>query len=158
MSQRSRLYRIDIADADVVPLSEFPLGWRFAEARHGHQPPETLRRIRPLSPAAAATVAASLADVCRDGSSEAVTFRSDDAPGEVRRRLRALPPAAGEAVLVSWDAQTAALTDWDVFVNQWDDFCYSAADDVTVCPLHGAWALRYYRYDVFQFRPCDGAG
>ena len=60
--------------------------------------------------------------------------------------------APTEAVLISWDARTAAMTDWELFVAHWDDFCYPASDDVTVFPLGGEWVLCYHHYEVFQFR------
>ena len=93
------------------------------------------------------------ADICRDGAEFSVTFRSDDPPGAVRQRLRELPPPPDEVVLVSWDAQTAVITDWDAFVTHWDDFCYPSSDDVTVLPLAGDWDLCYRHYEVMQFRP-----
>ena len=85
-----------------------------------------------------------------------MTFRSDDAPSDVRERLRGLPPAPDERVLVLWDARTALVTEWAVFVESWDDFCYPSSDDVSVLPLVDDWVLCYRHYEVMQFRTRSG--
>jgi hypothetical protein len=41
---------------------------------------------------------------------------------------------SGMPIVVSWDADTAVLTDTELFIEHWDDFCYPASDDVTVLP------------------------
>ena len=142
---------IEIREAEFVPLDEFPLQWRFTDARYAQVSPDVLRRIRALAPLAAARVHSQTVARCREAGRFTVAFRTDDPPAEVQRRLRELPPEANCTVLVSWDAETAAVTEWEVFVAHWDDFCYPASDDVTVAPLSGAWTLCYRHYDVFQF-------
>jgi hypothetical protein len=111
-----------------------------------------LRRIRPLSAAAAAQAHSQTLVRCREAGEFTTSFRRDDAPAEVRQSLRELPPHVTSSVLISWDNQTAAVTEWYVFVEHWDDFCYPASDDVTVVPLAGGWTLCYRRYEVFQFQ------
>ncbi|HTR78195.1 MAG TPA: hypothetical protein VMH39_08800, partial [Gemmatimonadaceae bacterium] len=90
-----------------------------------------------------------------DVGSGALTFRSNDDPVLVAGRLRELPPAPETPVVVSWNSTTAALTDWSLFTDRWDQFCHAAADDLTVWPMGGAWTLCYRRYEVFQFRSCS---
>lgn len=143
---------IEIADADIVPIEEFSLRWRFTRQRADRWPVEALRRLRPLSPAAAAILAPRAAGACVEQGTFGTTFRSDDPPDVVRKRLAALPPGPMEPVLLSWDARTAAVADWDLFVACWDDFCYPSSDDVTVMSLAGAWVLCYRHYEVIQFR------
>jgi hypothetical protein len=142
---------IDLLETDFVSLDDFPLRWRFERDRRGLST-DDLSRVRPLSAAAAATVDRCATDACDEGWTSRLTFRSDDAPSVVLDRLRELPPAATETVLISWDARTAAVTDWELFVAHWDDFCYPASDDVTVLPAGGEWVLCYHHYEVFQFR------
>jgi hypothetical protein len=144
---------IPIDDEDFVPLIAFRLNWRFRGRQHGAMSDGTLQRIRPLSEAAASRLGPTVAAASQEGGSFAVTFRSDDTPAVVRNRLRELPPAPSEIVLVSWDARTAVVTDWDCFVTYWDDFCYPSSDDVTVLPLDGEWMVCYRHYEVIQFRP-----
>ena len=70
----------------------------------------------------------------------------------MRSRLTelALPPAA--SIVVWWSPTTALLTDWALFAEHWDDFCYPAADSICIWPLAGDWTLCYRRYEVLQFR------
>jgi len=142
---------IELLETDFVSLDDFPLRWRFERDRRGVST-DDLSRVRPLSATAAATTDRRARDACDEGWASGLTFRSDDAPAVVLDRLRELPPAPTEAVLISWDARTAAMTDWGLFVAHWDDFCYPASDDVTVFPLGGEWVLCYHHYEVFQFR------
>ena len=142
---------IEIRDGDYVSLDEFPLGWRFHADRRPLSAPER-HRLRPLSTEAAGRVGHLAANACRDGGPFAVAFRSDDSPVVVLGRLRELPPGPTDPVLVSWDGRTAAVTDWELFVEHWDDFCYPASDDVTILPPGGEWVLCYRHYEVFQFR------
>jgi hypothetical protein len=149
--QRHRSEMFEIRETEFIPLAEFPLRWRFTDARYAQLSPDMLRRIRPLSAAAAAQAHSQTIIRCQEAGAFTTSFRSDDAPAEVRQRLRELPPYVTCSVLISWDDQTAAVTEWDVFVEHWDDFCYPASDDVTVVPLAGAWTLCYRHYEVFQF-------
>ena len=144
--------RVELGPTDFVPMAEFPLRWRFTDPRWAQLPPERLARIRPLRPARAAEFAAWARRQCAEGAPYAVTFRTDDAPERVAERLRGLPPRPATPVLVSWHDEVAVLTDWELFVAHWDDFCYPSSDDVTVWPASGEWTLCYRHYDVFQLR------
>ncbi|MEP6618610.1 MAG: hypothetical protein ABJE47_04830 [bacterium] len=141
----------DLAVTDFVSFDDFPLRWRFADARRARLPAEALARVRPLSPAQAVIVAGVARSRCQDGRVFDVTFRSDDAPPDVTARLRALPLSPSTAILVSWNGRTAVASDWDVFVTHWEDFCYPASDDVTVWSIDAGWTLCYRHYECFQF-------
>jgi hypothetical protein len=52
--QRHRSEMFEIRETEFIPLAEFPLVWRFTDARYAQLLTDTLRRIRPLSAAAAA--------------------------------------------------------------------------------------------------------
>ena len=132
-------------------MERFSLHWRFDANHCGLASSDLLSRVRALGALAAATVDERATAYCGEGGPVDVTFRSDDSPAEVTRRLRELPPLGDVPVLLSWDAQTAVVTTWEVFVTHWDDFCYSMSDDVTVMPLGGKWVLCYRHYDVMQF-------
>jgi hypothetical protein len=142
---------IALASSDFVALDLFTLKWRFTPDRTGPLAPGLLARIRPLTTERAEDFAAFARSQCEKALPFGQTFRSDDAADIVRAQLRALSPAPSETVLVSWDAQTAVATDWEVFVALWDDFCYPASDDVTIWPLDQSWILCYRHHDIFQF-------
>lgn len=148
--------RIVIDPSSIIPLADFPLGWRFEARRHSLPEAALLSRIKPLD-AATATRIAGVVERERD-SRAALIFRSDETPGAVRRQLIELPIPNEASVVLSWNGTTALLTDWAIFVLHWDDFCYPASDEVTIRPLDGEWTLRYRRYEVFQFWLASQAG
>jgi hypothetical protein len=143
---------IHFAPADFVSLDTFDLGWRFTPARAGDLSPATLARIRPLTAARAAGFAQFARDACEDAAQLGATFRSDNPPGAVREQLAALPPVPSTQIVLSWNARTAAVSDWEIFLAQWDDFCYPSSDDVTIWPFDSTWTLCYRHYEIFQFR------
>jgi hypothetical protein len=142
---------IDLAEADFYPLDAFALRHRFVERGRTEPMSDVVLRLRPIVKPRAAELASIAASLCGDSGVDAATFRSDDQPEVVAERLRELPPQPESSVIVSWNATTAALTDWMLFTARWDQFCHAAADDLTVWPLAGTWHLCYRRYDVFQF-------
>ncbi|HKV52762.1 MAG TPA: hypothetical protein VJO52_16325 [Gemmatimonadaceae bacterium] len=81
----------------------------------------------------------------------------DDHEDEVRRLLSELPVAASAPVIVSWDADTAVITSWPVFVTYWTDFCYASSDDVTIWEPTKPWTLCYYHYEVMRFTVAQSA-
>ena len=139
-----------IGRASFIPLREFPLRWRFAAERHTLLGPDLIGRLRPLRGDAAAAIDAQAMSRLQVAGVD-ITFRSDDSPGIVHDRLRGLPPAGDAPIIVSWDRDTALVTDWSLFVAHWDDFCYPASDDVTVWSMYDDWTLSYRHYEVFQF-------
>jgi hypothetical protein len=70
---------------------------------------------------------------------------------EVRQWLSALPIMPAASVIVSWDATTALVAPWRLFVQRWADFCYPSSDDLTVFPLEGGWVLAYYHDERFEW-------
>jgi hypothetical protein len=77
-----------------------------------------------------------------------------DAPGafeRIRDWLLVQFSEREQSILVSWDKDTAVVTDWGVFCDYWDDFCYPASDDVTVLPMAVEWILSYGHGESFEF-------
>ena len=141
-----------LESAAFTSFDEFAFRRRFVEPETGEVPHHFVGRIKPLTVAAAASLADEAAARCDESSAFTVSFRSDDSPGLVNERLRELPLAQDTPIIVWWNRSTAAMTDWGVFVSHWDDFCYPAADNVCIWPLAGGWTLCYRHYEVLQFR------
>jgi hypothetical protein len=141
----------ELDSSDFVSMDVFPLGWRFSSDRVGDLSSELQARIHPLSAELAAHLGKIAKGLCREGATFGVTFRSDDPPHAVRAQLLALPPDPMTDIVVSWDAKTALVTDWQSFVDHWDDFCYPSSDDITIWPLDRSWTLCYRHFEIFQF-------
>jgi hypothetical protein len=141
---------ITLSESDFVPLEGFSLAWRWTQESHADLAPESLARIRPLSPERAAAIAPEATELCVGGDTATLRSAAGD-PARVRDWLAALPVESEVPVLISWDADTAVATDWRNFVQHWDDFCYPATDDITVWAPDAAWYLCYDHEEVFRF-------
>lgn len=54
-------------------------------------------------------------------------------------------------IIVSWEPDAAVLTQTNIFIKYWDEFCYPSSDDVTVWPENEEWILQYRHYEEFLF-------
>lgn len=137
--------RTEPVDGGHVPLADFPLRWRWTDARWSVLPPHALADIRPFSPARARDLDRHSAEVARRPSLRRASIDSslanDDA---VREWLRGQGIDAAARVTVSWDPATAAEVSWGVLLEFWSDFCYPSSDDVTAWPASEAWLLSHH--------------
>jgi hypothetical protein len=149
---------ITIDPADVVPMDQFPLAWRFTDERWSRRGAGALRDIRPLTARRAAELhgpLSALHHVARDASVEQVAAACQDEPGarRVGEALARLAPFDQERIVLSWDASAALETSWRTFREQWEVFCYPGSDDLTITPLDERWVLCYHHWEEFSFAP-----
>ena len=150
---------ITVAAADVVPLNQFPLAWRFTDARWDTRRGGLLADVRPLRPARAVELFPSVAGACAvyhqgDGKPDVHFAAPCENAGDVVRThdaLAALPVGIDERIVVVWEPTVALETSWRTFTTQWQAFCYPATDDATICPLHERWVLCYHHWEAFSF-------
>lgn len=152
---------LKIEDTDFQSLATFPLSWRWTDSKWNKLPENDLQRIKPLTPIKAKELWRILGHyVSANGPKENIfecspwieaTIDIPNAFEKVRDWLLGQFSDYEQSVIVSWDKDTAVLTDWGVFCNYWDDFCYPASDDVTVFPPHIDWILFYAHYERFDF-------
>jgi hypothetical protein len=147
---------ITIDPADVVPLSQFALAWRFTDDRWSRHGDAALRDIRPLTPGRAAELHRPLAAACqlaREAAAQHVPAACEDHAGarRVSQALAGLGPADRERVVLSWDQATALETSWRTFREHWELFCYPGSDEVTISPLDERWVLCYQHWEEFSF-------
>lgn len=145
---------MEFAETDFVPLDDFSLRWRFADAMYGYVSPDFARRVRPLSPERAAALSIEARARCtaaEERTRDGVEIDANKGPKHVRAQLRALPVPARTLVVVSWDQHTALVTDWEAFAAHWDDFCYPSSDDVTVWSPEASWTVCYWHFGVLLF-------
>ena len=144
--------------ADVVPMNQFALAWRFTDERWSRRGGEALRDVRPLTATRAAVVHGPLAAAChltREGGARHVAAACQDEAGarQVGSALSALGPLDHERVVITWDPATALETSWRTFRENWEVFCYPGSDDVTISPLDERWMLCYHHWEEFSFTP-----
>ncbi|HWJ54632.1 MAG TPA: hypothetical protein VNR90_00425 [Vicinamibacterales bacterium] len=150
---------IAIDPADVVPMDQFPLAWRFTDERWDARRGGLRADLRPLRPARARELAPRMAEACAahhqdEGKPDVhVAAPCESAVDVVRTRdaLAGLPVAADERIVVSWEPTVALETSWRTFTMQWQAFCYPGTDDVTISPLGERWVLCYHHWEAFSF-------
>ncbi len=133
-------------DDDFQAMEAFPLKRRWTDFRYNVLPPEALAAILPFSPQRAKELDAwssafldlskapgklvlsggALACVQRMGTS------AEDAPVSYCLTQRGVH--GNPWVIVSWTEDWAVLTQWRVFAQYWDDFCYPMSDDIVIWP------------------------
>lgn len=142
-------------------IHQFPLIWRWTSVNHAEFSSSELAQLLPCQSSESACF--------WDGANELVTSsgldkqrftvvheHSADVP--VDRGciwLRSLEPNLTIEITVSWDAETALVTNWGFFTSHWDDFCYPLSDDVIVMPSSRAWVLRFHHEEIFYFGICE---
>ena len=140
---------IQLEVSEFYALEDFPLAWRWTQSTHGAFFRGSLALIRPIAPDQAARLAQRLGTFDGADGLRTERFRSmaqSDAtdPKAASEWLRSRLQAQGEdEVVVSWDAETAVLTSYELFLSHWSDFCYPGSDDVLVAPARVTWVLRY---------------
>ena len=149
---------IAIDAADVMPLAQFPLAWRFTDERWSGDGADARRDVRPLAAARAAALHGPLVaayQVAREAMARHVPAACQDEAGarRIAAALAALPPGDDERVVVSWDQATALETSWRTFREHWEIFCYPGSDDVIISPLDERWVLCYHHWEEFTFTP-----
>jgi hypothetical protein len=123
---------VDYNPSDVVPLADFPLAWRITDERWTRLPDAVLARIKPLSAAAGRRILErspfrELLSVRPDlGDLRATRRTSLEDDDAVKTWLRGLPIDPRGDVYLCWSTMDGAVvvTDWDAFVESWDDFWY----------------------------------
>jgi hypothetical protein len=135
-----------------MTIQEFPLAWRWTDARYAVFAADVLPRLTPHSPDEASRLFEHAKVLSRSADSAALHISADGPPAQVIAWLRAQQPRFTEEVFVCWCGDTALRTDWSTFIEHWDDFCYPSSDDVTVLPQSGSWMLLYHHWHEFEFR------
>src|SRR5690348_2184437 len=110
---------IEFGPHDFVPLADFPLRWRWTEPRGNTLPPQALARIRPLGPARAAELAPHAAYLCDERRDLPQEISADGEAAAVSAWLRGRRIDPATRIVVSWDAATAVVTDWELFCHYW---------------------------------------
>jgi hypothetical protein len=148
---------MNIGTLKTTSMDSSPLKWRWTDPKYCLMPEKDLNRIHPLDEESAKIVwEKSLTFVCEenDFSPSPKLFKEIDSVEAVdkesvttwlRNKLET------SQIIVSWQPDSAVITDMDTFLKYWDDFCYPSSDDVSVWPENEAWVLNYSHEEVFWY-------
>ena len=123
----------------------FPLAWRWIGETHSILPADVMARILPVD-----SPTLRVADPLF-GSPEVIATESLE-PDAVRLWLTKRRISPESCVYVRWNVELAIQTEWSIFCEYWDDFCYPSSDDVEIWPVAPGWLLQYRHWEVFEFR------
>jgi hypothetical protein len=152
---------LKIEHTDIQPLADFPLSWRWTDPKWNRLPDSALQQISPLTQAKAKELwrisghfvlpNGPKVDMFECSSWVDATVDTPDAFGKVRGWLLGRLSDREQRVIVSWDKDIAVVTNWGVFCDYWNDFCYPASDDTSVFPQSFDWVLFYQHGERFVF-------
>jgi hypothetical protein len=76
---------------------------------------------------------------------------TNDNHEEVRNWLLEHGISLTQEVFLSWDTTTTMITPWKLLIQYFDDFHYTASDDLTVFDESLDWALLFSRKNVIYY-------
>ena len=137
-------------------IQDHKLAWRWTDPAYGVLPNEALAKLEPATSGdAKALLKRSYIFLGKDGLSSSLqpaVFDIEEISSKAGAGwLKQQQPYLDELVWLSWDAEAALRTTWDIFVTYWPEFCYPASDDLVVFPESEAWVLLYHHEQQFQF-------
>lgn len=150
----------DMLQNHVVPMSGWRLKWRFTEDKHDNLPDLHLSQIMPLDEQAANFLWDVTTVGIQDDSSYGLNYFQrvedisikdwqDDKPVKKWLFERGVP--FQETVYLSWQPDTAAITNWKIFVKYWSAFYYPISDDLTIVDKSFSWNLLFYHEEHIFF-------
>jgi len=150
---------IKVEPDDYLSVADFHHKWRWTDATWNLLPLSDLAQIQPLKPAKAQELCEySLRLLSREKLNielfpdiSDIDDRNTESPETVKNWLQQRGVAHATSIMISWDNGTAVITNWGIFCEYWDDFCYALADDVVVWPKDQSWALLYFHEEIISF-------
>lgn len=149
--------KFEITAADLRPLEEFPLKWRWTDARWHQLPPEILERINPLTETKAAELEKfhkqyfALADFKNEIVERGETINTELEEITAVEKWLTEKIEGDIFVFISWHKDWAVRTTAGIFCRYWNTFCYPASDDLTVSGETLSWILFYHHDEKFFF-------
>ena len=137
----------------ITTMEKFPLNWRWTDKKYCLLSEDEIAQIRPFSPSSAKELwkkSLKLIDSSKEFSPSPELFESIEVidsndTDKVTVWLKDKMPS--ESIFVSWQPDTAVMTNTDLFIKYWDEFCYPSSDDVTIWPENEAWVINYWHYE-----------
>ena len=135
-------------------IHKFPLAWRWTNPKYTVFPGFILNQLIPLDKNAASEIDSKVRVFFNGPKLKRNLLHSwqrHDAENPCSSFLEGLAIRGDSSIFLSWDIYTALKTNWSVFKNHWNDFCYPASDDLAIYAVDGSWLLAYFHYEIFEF-------
>lgn len=143
-----------------IEMESFKLKWRFTDSHWNKLPESTINHIIPLSKIGAKEIS----EIIKNEKTslhipftheyfriidKAKIFENNEQKIENWLLDRAISPH--QEIVLYWDDETAAITNWKTFVENFDDFFYGGSDDLEVFSETLNWMLLCFHEDELYF-------
>jgi len=144
-----------IAD-HTIPVNDFSLNARFIE----NLPVATQNQLKPLNVEASKFLHdfITISELHKDDPFKKDFFKTksvidikDGNNDEIKTWLHKLGIPLNKEVFLSWDSTTTMIVSWELFVKYFDDFYYSASDDLTIFDQSLNWAVFFAHYELLYY-------
>lgn len=138
-------------------IENSPLKWRWTEKEYCQLSDSELSKIIPLAPRSAKEVwEKSLTFASKESNFSPnnilftdITQIETKYENKVRQWLKDRMPN-GE-IIISWQPDLAVLTETELFIKNWDHFCYPNSDDVSIWPKDESYIIHYWHEEIFWY-------
>jgi len=144
----------------IIPMTNFPLKWRFTEEKYDKLPMSHLNQLKPLD----ANASKFLWDYISDTRlHDQVPFKKgffksidkakilEGNEKEIKKWLYQRGIEFDKEVYLSWQPNEALIVPWKLLIKYFDVFYYPVSDDLTVIDQSLVWALLFYHEDEIYF-------
>ena len=140
-----------------ISIDEFILKWRWTDSKYCLMPENDLRKIYPLDENSSKLIWENSLTFTSDESdfspsnklfTEIENIETENNTGVSNWLIKKLTNCQ---IVVNWQPDSSVLTNTEVFIKYWDDFCYPSSDDVSIWPEDESWILHYWHEEQFWF-------
>lgn len=143
-----------------IEMEDFTLKWRFTDSTWNKLPENHLNQIVPLSNIGAKEISRTIKNA---GTSLNIPFTNnyfkiidkakilENNEQIIKKWLYSRGIPFKQEIILYWDDETAAITNWKMFVKYYDDFFYGGSDDLDIFDESLSWMLLCFHEDEFYF-------
>lgn len=143
---------IQIDKREIIPLSDFELGWRFDKGHNADILDYDKQEILALSEIESKRLN-KVIDYYEIESNRigkyletdwfSVNYENEDKVERFRNQVENYLKPFNEDIIISWEKKLALKTTKKIFIKYWTDFLYPSSDDVTIISERTNWILFY---------------
>lgn len=148
---------IQIDKREIIPLSDFELGWRFDKVHNSDISDYDKKEIFALSENESKRINKIInyyeIESNRIGKYLQTDWFSansenDDKIERFRNQVENYLKPFNEDIIISWDQKITLKTTKKIFIKNWTDFLYPSSDDVTIISERKNWILFYNHCEI----------
>lgn len=142
---------------DYILMDSFPLKFRFTDEKYHKLSVVDLARIKPLRKEKSKEINENFGKFITNCQLSSEMLQGIVSIGEVHESadiakwLKQRETSFEGEIIVSWDVDNCVVTDFQLFSDNWDDFCYPGSYDVIIVSKDQKSYLYYCHEDIFEF-------